>query len=164
MPQPASFWAELPLGREVGVLIRDANGLAGFSKPAGLLSLPNTPAEQGRSLLNAHYRADEECYEWAGGKLWLLNRLDSATSGVILVADNAALAAVIRDHFKRKQVHKLYQALVFGAPPAKRTPGSIVLPLRRRAGRSAPAPGIFHRKAACGSLKVLPGRAERRWR
>ena len=76
---------------------KPANGLAGLYKPAGLLSLPNTPAEQGRSLLNANYRADEECYEWPGGKLWLLNRLDSATSGVILVADNAALAAVIRD-------------------------------------------------------------------
>jgi 23S rRNA-/tRNA-specific pseudouridylate synthase len=119
MPQPASFWAELPLGREVAVLIRDANGLAGLHKPAGLLSLPNTPAEQGRSLLQASYRADQECYEWPGGKLWLLNRLDSATSGVILVADNAALAAVIRDHFKRKQVHKLYQALVFGRPARK---------------------------------------------
>ena len=46
----------------------------------------------------------------------MLNRLDSATSGVILVASSAELAAEIRAQFKRKQVRKVYQALVFGRP------------------------------------------------
>jgi 23S rRNA pseudouridine955/2504/2580 synthase len=116
-----SFWAELPLGRGVALLARDGNGLAALNKPAGVMSHPNKPGEEPRSLLNARYDLEAEVFEWvtpAGGtqRLWLLNRLDSATSGVILVAASAELAAEIRAHFKRKQVRKIYHALVFGSP------------------------------------------------
>jgi len=113
------FWAALPLGRGVTLLGQDASGLAALDKPAGILSHPNTPGEEGRSLLEAPYALDGEFYHWpsAAGpprRLWLLNRLDSATSGVLLVAADAALAAAIRAQFKRKQVRKVYLALVFG--------------------------------------------------
>ena len=117
-----SFWAGVPLGHGVEVLTSDRNGLAALNKPAGVLSHPNTAGDRARSLLVAHYDASAECYEWmmdeAGEQrsLWLLNRLDSATSGVILVAADAALAKEIRAQFKRKQVTKIYQALVFGKP------------------------------------------------
>jgi len=157
MPQPASFWAELPFGRGVAVLDRDANGLAGLSKPAGLLSLPNTPAEQNRALLSANYNAEQECYEWAGGKLWLLNRLDSATSGVILVADNAALAAVIRDHFKRKQVHKLYQALVFGRPARKEETWTDRLAVEKKGGQIRTAAGHIPSESRMRVIKSFTG-------
>lgn len=115
------FWAGLPLGRNVALLAQDANGLAAFAKPAGVLSHPNEAGDERRSLLTTRYVVDGEFFEWtdaAGEKqrLWLLNRLDSATSGVILTADSAELAAEIRAHFKRKKVHKVYQALVFGVP------------------------------------------------
>lgn len=116
------FWRALPLGRDVTLLLRDANGLAAFSKPAGILSHPNTATDEPRSLLTTRYVVDGEFFEWraAGSaepqRLWLLNRLDSATSGVILAAASAELAAEIRAQFKRKQVRKVYFALVFGAP------------------------------------------------
>jgi 23S rRNA-/tRNA-specific pseudouridylate synthase len=109
----------LPLGRGVEILVRDAQGLIAFAKPAGLLSHPNTGADQPRSLLNAKYSLEEEAYIVPGlphQRLWLLNRLDSATSGVLLTATSAALATAIRAHFKAKRVHKVYQALVFGRP------------------------------------------------
>lgn len=115
-----TFWQALPLGREVGLLTQDVNGLAALNKPAGILSHPNEPGDEPRSLLNAHYVVDGEFYEWSRthgtARLWLLNRLDSATSGVILVAANEALATAIRAQFKRKQVRKVYNALVFAAP------------------------------------------------
>lgn len=115
------FWAGLPLGRNVALLQRDANGLAAFGKPAGVLSHPNETGDERRALLTTRYVVDGEFFEWtdAAGRaqrLWLLNRLDSATSGVIMAADSAELAAEIRAHFKRKKVHKVYQALVFGVP------------------------------------------------
>lgn len=121
---PEAFWSELPLGRGVTVLHRDENGLAALAKPAGVLSHPNEPADEPRSLLTARYTLDGEYFEWtaAGGpdtavrRLWLLNRLDSATSGVILAAADGDLAAEVRAQFKRKQVRKVYQALVFGVP------------------------------------------------
>lgn len=118
---PKDFWTQLPLGRGVTVLQHDANGLAACSKPAGTLSHPNAAGEEPRSLLTAPYKFEGECYEWkteagAPRKLWLLNRLDAATSGVILVASSEALATEIRAQFRRKQVKKIYAALVFGAP------------------------------------------------
>ena len=125
-PPPESFWAELPLGRGVQLLTCDANGVAALCKPAGVLSHPNERADHPRSLLTVHYNTVTEGYEWpapGGGeprRLWLLNRLDSATSGAILVAADEALAQEIRAQFKRKQVRKTYHALVFGVPrPAR---------------------------------------------
>lgn len=116
-----TFWRSLPLGRDVKLLVRDENGLAAFDKPAGVLSHPNTAADEARSLLTARYEMAGEYFEWLGAdgapqRLWLLNRLDSATSGVILAAATDALAAAIKGQFKRKQVRKVYQALVFGTP------------------------------------------------
>ena len=122
MSAPAEeFWATLPLGRGVVLLVRDVNGLAAFAKPAGVMSHPNAAGDEPRALLTARYALDGEYFEWsdAGGtarRLWLLNRLDSATSGAILAADSAELAEAIRAQFKRKQVRKIYHALVFGAP------------------------------------------------
>ena len=118
------FWTALPLGRGVTLIAHDANGLAAFDKPAGVLSHPNRPADEPRSLLTARYIVEGEFFEWKSAvtgsagprRLWLLNRLDSATSGVILAAESAELAAEIREHFKRKQVRKVYHALVFGTP------------------------------------------------
>ncbi len=102
---------------------RDANGLVALSKPAGVLSHPNTTADQDRALLTSHYQADGEFFEWtreggAKGRLYLLNRLDSATSGVILGAHSEPLAKEIRALFQRRHIRKVYQALVFGIPTA----------------------------------------------
>jgi tRNA pseudouridine65 synthase len=110
------FWRTVPLGRGVRLLERDPNGLAALEKPAGVLSHPNRAGEEPRSLVNAPYTLEGEFYEWEGGRLWLLNRLDSATSGVILAATSAGLAVTIRRHFRERRVDKAYMALVFGAP------------------------------------------------
>ena len=129
------FWSALPLGRGVTLLVRDANGLVAFDKPAGVLSHPNSAEDEPRALLTAPYSLESECYQWpafaetpAGkpgesrertatpGRLWLLNRLDSATSGVILAAASEELARAVRAQFKRKQIRKIYHALVFGMP------------------------------------------------
>ena len=136
----AFFWSRLPLGPGVSLLEVDANGLAAFSKPAGVLSHPNRISEQPRSLLTVRYVEDGEYFEWteSGGtaddataasgakpngplrRLWLLNRLDSATSGVILAASTQKLADEIRAMFQQRHVRKVYNALVFGVPSEAR--------------------------------------------
>jgi len=118
---PVDFWDTLPLGAGVKLLARDANGLAAFDKPAGLLSHANGSEDEARSLLTCRYDKEAECFTWKTGdgaprQLWLLNRLDSATSGVILATADAELANEIRGQFKRKRVRKIYHALVFGGP------------------------------------------------
>jgi len=121
---PASFWERLPLGRGVEVLAHDPNGVGALFKPAGALSHPNSSKADPRAVLVARYDANAECFEWEAGppdarsncRLWLLNRLDSATSGVILVAADRGAAKAVRDRFRAREVRKVYDALVFGQP------------------------------------------------
>lgn len=146
-----SFWAALPLGRGVELLAHDPNGLAALAKPAGVLSHPNSSADQPRSLLTCRYISNGECFEWsdpAAGlelrnpqsavrtshRLWLLNRLDGATSGVILVAASEALAREIRAMFLRKHVRKVYHALVFGVPSQPAQTWRDMLAVQKKGG------------------------------
>ncbi len=122
---PADFWETLPRGEGVNLLRHDANGLAAFDKASGVLSHPNGSEDEARSLLTCRYDKEAQCFQWKADdgslrRLWLLNRLDSATSGVILVAATEKLAAAVREHFAKKQVRKIYNALVFGRPHKER--------------------------------------------
>ncbi len=137
---PGDFWETLPLRAEVRLLVKDANGLAAFDKPSGLLSHPNESQDEPRSLLTCRYDKEAQCFHWttpdgALRKLWLLNRLDSATSGVILTAASEKLAAVIREHFAQKQVRKAYNALVFGHPHTKTEVWRDLLAVNKKGGR-----------------------------
>lgn len=118
-----AYWTRLPFGPAVELLSHDGNGLGALSKPAGILSHPNEGREQARSLLQAHYQLDGEYYEFEaveGGRnkrrAYLLNRLDSGTSGVILIASTEALARELRAQFKSQKIYKSYRAAVFGIP------------------------------------------------
>ena len=136
---PADFWETLPLRAGVRLLTKDGNGLAAFDKPAGVLSHPNDSPDEPRSLLTCHYDKTTQCFHWknaegAERKLWLLNRLDSATSGVILTAASEKLATVIREHFAKKQVRKAYNALVFGHPHTKKEMWRDLLAINKKSG------------------------------
>lgn len=113
-PDPLS----LPFGKGVRVVKTDPNGLCALEKPAGMLSHPNRPSDRNRCLLVADFDAANEAYLLRNGgvirKVWLLNRLDSVTSGLILVALETELAEVVRGCFRDRKVAKVYQALVFG--------------------------------------------------
>ena len=137
---PADFWETLPLGREVQLLTRDAQGLVAFDKPAGLLSHPNQTADEVRSLLICRYDTEAQCFSWktATGsirRLWLLNRLDGATSGVILCAATELLARAIKEQFAKKQVRKNYCALVFGKPTEKAVVWRDLVAVSRKGGK-----------------------------
>ena len=176
-----AFWARLPLGRGVTLLAHDANGLVALAKPAGVLSHPNEPRDQPRSLLDAPYMLDGEFFAWSadaatrdgGGaspdaaagaarRLWLLNRLDSATSGVILAAADGELAAEIRAQFKRKQVRKVYQALVFGAPRQSPELWRDRLAVEKRGGRIRTDTRAGNIPAECRMTVVRAGGGEPR--
>jgi tRNA pseudouridine65 synthase len=137
-PLPENFWASLPLHDGVLLLAKDANGLAAFDKPAGVLSHPNGSEDEARALLTCRYDKTAQCFTWktegATRQLWLLNRLDSATSGVILVAASEALALAVREHFARKQVRKAYNALVFGHPHSRKEVWRDLLAINKKSG------------------------------
>jgi tRNA pseudouridine65 synthase len=157
------FWGTLPLGREVAVIARDANGLAALNKPAGVLSHPNAPGDEPRSLLAARYVLEGEYFEWsatngATRRLWLLNRLDSATSGVILAAGSESLATEIRAQFKRKQVRKVYFAVVFGMPRQPMELWRDLLAVDKRGGKIRTAASAGHVPAESRMAVMRPGR------
>ena len=164
MSASGGFWAGLPLGRDVVEIARDANGLVAFNKPAGVLSHPNEAGDERRSLLTARYVTDGEFFEWgtaeAPQRLWLLNRLDAATSGVILAACNAELATQIRAHFKRKQVRKVYRALVFGLPRVKSELWRDRLAVEKRGGQIRTSSTAGHIPAECAMTLAKQSRGE----
>jgi 23S rRNA-/tRNA-specific pseudouridylate synthase len=140
------FLPSVPWGRGVAVLECDRQGVIALAKPEGLLSHPNSPRDLRRSLVQAEYAPEDECYRWTGpagepGRLWLLNRLDSATSGVILAAGSEDLAREIRSQFRRKQVTKVYMALVFGVPNPPTAVWRDVVAVDRKGGKLRTAAG-----------------------
>ena len=130
---------DLPLGPEVKVLAANEHGLVALEKPAGLMSHPNKQGEHARCLLKADYDYDNEVYRWNAGdgvqRAWLLNRLDSPTSGVILLALDEEIIPTIRQLFAAHKVQKTYYAVVKQTPAPK--VGCWKDALRREAYRKA---------------------------
>ncbi len=116
-PFPASA---LPLGPGVRVLTVHDTGLFALDKPGGVLSHPNGPGIAKNALLLAPYDLDTECYHFTdtagvARSVWLLNRLDSPTSGVLLVTTDGELAKVVKELFSSRHIDKTYHAVVKGA-------------------------------------------------
>lgn len=112
---------QLPLNAGVRVLAQNEDGLLALDKPVGARSHPNTADADKRALLLADYDLEEECYTWTDveGKTrraWLLNRLDSPTSGVILLGLNPEISHIVKQEFTTHKVNKIYYALVRGIP------------------------------------------------
>jgi tRNA pseudouridine65 synthase len=163
-PAAEDFWAGVPLGPGVSRVACDGNGLAALDKPEGVLSHPNGPRDEGRSLVRARYDEEEECFEWpaAGGerRLWLINRLDSATSGSSSPRPTARARPRGPRPVQRRRVRKVYQALVFGVP---RQPAETWrTPQREEGGRPDPdGRGAGSLPAEC---RMTPGAVRRRLR
>ena len=83
-------------------------------KPAPLQIHPGAP-NGARTLW--HGLCDILAYEIAnGGQVSIINRLDRETSGVVLVAKNAAHARLFGMAMQERRIHKTYAALVRGHP------------------------------------------------
>jgi len=72
----------------------------------------------------------EENISFEGDSLKIVNRLDSETSGVMLVAKTSEAAGRLARQFENRTVEKEYTAVVFGAPKDKK--GKIDISLGSR--------------------------------
>lgn len=111
----------LPLNKNVRLLAADSCGIFALEKPAGMMTHPNAPglAAAKNAMLVADYSLRNECYfvrDTNGNvrKIFVLNRLDSPTSGVVLCANDEKIAALARAAFAGSEVGKTYFALVLG--------------------------------------------------
>jgi tRNA pseudouridine65 synthase len=158
----AELWAGVPLGPGVTLIVCDVNGLAALAKPEGVLSHPNTVRDVDRSLVRAPYDKTEECFRWTDAdgsarRLWLINRLDSATSGLILASAEADVAREVRAQFQRRRVRKVYQAVVFGKPRQPSEAWRDILSIRKQDGRIRAAVGAGNIPAECRMTLVRTG-------
>ena len=102
----------------------DAHLLA-LVKPAGLLAVP------GRGTDKADCLASRAQARWPDALI--VHRLDQATSGLMLLARGPEMQRRLSAAFAERRVHKRYEALVHGAPPAPASAdgwAEIDLPLR----------------------------------
>ena len=79
---------------------------AAFDKPAGLLSHP-----KGRF---SHASLLDSIRFYLGANANPINRLDSETSGLVLVSKNKKSEVVLKRRFEMREVEKTYIAVVFG--------------------------------------------------
>lgn len=174
---PATDW--IPFGRGVRVIATHACGLIAVEKPDSILSHPNPgeAAEKGTILITGNYSLDEEAFHVRDGqggirRVYLLNRLDSPTSGVLLLSLDAGLADLVRKLFARSQVSKHYVALIRGRGlrtprgtwqdqlAKTKGPGGGV---RSETGAGAPAVTVYAwQRAAGGALPLSLIRLEPR--
>lgn len=116
----------IPLAKKAAVLNFDDCGLIAFDKGSGLMSHPNPniPNAENHPFVRARYNFKEEYYSWQlseneRARLYLINRLDSPTSGVILAAFSEEVALAAKQSFKEKKAQKTYFAICKGKNPAK---------------------------------------------
>ncbi len=140
-PRDAEFMRSLVIHRDDAVIA--------INKPAGL-------AVQGGSGTTRHLDAMLDALRFgAKERPRLVHRLDRDTSGVLLLARNAAVAARLGKAFSGRDMRKIYWALVVGAPAVDA--GRIDLALGKRPGRHGEqmAPDRAEGKSAITLYRVI---------
>ena len=146
-------------------ILYEDHALIVLDKPAGL-------AVQGGTGTRRHVDGMLQAWAAGGERPRLVHRLDRDTSGLLVVAKTAAVAAKLTEAFRRQRVEKLYWALVLGRPPEAQ--GWIDQPLAKQPGkggervaasaRGLPARTLYRVVARAGkvaswlALKPLTGR------
>ncbi|MGI6367447.1 MAG: RluA family pseudouridine synthase [Anaerolineae bacterium] len=126
LPEPVSQSVQQP---SLSILYEDANLLV-VDKPAGLVVHPGAGVS-GVTLASAlvAMRPDLARAGMDPSRPGIVHRLDRDTSGLVLVARNAAVLAALQGQFRRRQVDKRYLAVVHGVPA--RSSAAIEAPLGR---------------------------------
>ncbi|MEC4818794.1 MAG: pseudouridine synthase [Scytonema sp. PMC 1069.18] len=96
--------------------------LIAINKPAGLLSVPGRYRDRQDSVLTRLRQILPD-----GMELITAHRLDQETSGILLLARNLQTYRQLSQQFQQRQVHKVYEALLYGSVTTDR--GVIELPL-----------------------------------
>lgn len=79
-----------------------------IDKPGGLRTIPDGYDKElpcVRDILTEKY-----------GKAWVVHRLDKDTSGILIFARNAEAHRSLNSQFEHREIHKEYQAIVYGSP------------------------------------------------
>ncbi len=150
-----------PVYLPIDILYEDDNVIC-VNKPAGMPTHPSHN-HHNDTLANAlAYYYNEKGVPFV---FRAVNRLDSETSGVVLVAKNRAASAKLSKNLQDKKFEKVYYAVVCGVPKESR--GRIIAYISRKEGsiifRKASENGtdseyaetLFELKDSCGAYSLL---------
>jgi 23S rRNA pseudouridine1911/1915/1917 synthase len=117
----------------IPILFEDADLLV-INKPAGLVVHPAGPHREGTVVQRLWPKlskgwADSKPLAAGGARPGVVHRLDRGTSGVMVIAKTPAAAENLSGQFARREVEKVYWALVRGIPKGER--GTIQSPIGR---------------------------------
>ncbi len=115
----------------LNIVYEDKNILV-IDKPAGLVVHPGTHGSHSDdSLVNAILHHSKDSLGGIGGTLrpGIVHRLDKDTSGLLVVAKNDKAQQMLMDQFQKKEVVKIYYALVSGKLEPEK--GTIEAPIGR---------------------------------
>lgn len=95
-------------------IVHESDAVLVVDKPHGWLTIPGRQGEADpRPVLVRELAAS------AGGKLWIVHRLDREVSGLVLFAKSAEAHRTLCGWFERHAVVKRYEAWTQGSPPAE---------------------------------------------
>lgn len=112
-------------------ILYEDEALLAVDKPAGLLMHPSFYRNTGtlaNRILGYYQKTGQPC------AVHPVSRLDRDTFGVVLLAKNAHIHARLMDAMAKGQLHKTYEALIFGGPAAES--GVWDFPMARKDGGS----------------------------
>jgi 23S rRNA pseudouridine1911/1915/1917 synthase len=109
-PVPTQILAE-----EINLdVIYEDDDLLVINKPAGMVVHPGAGHASG-TIVNAALAHSPEMEGIGGeGRPGVVHRLDKDTSGILLLAKNDFTHRLLQEQFKRREIHKIYIALVDG--------------------------------------------------
>ncbi|MEP6515112.1 pseudouridine synthase [Microcoleus vaginatus] len=111
----------LPVTQMLPIIYED-KWLIAVNKPSGLLSVPGRYLENQDSVFSRLRNLLPDSFN-----LTVVHRLDGETSGILLLARDKETSSQLRQQFAKKQVHKVYEAVLSGT--VKIDAGTIELPL-----------------------------------
>lgn len=112
VPEPEDYAVE-PEPIPLTVLYEDDDLLV-IDKPAGMVVHPAAGNYHGTLVNAVLYHCPNLAGIGGARRPGIVHRLDKDTSGVILIAKNAAAQLALQAQFKNREVHKTYVALVHG--------------------------------------------------
>ncbi len=113
-------------------ILFEGDGMIVIDKPVGMPTAPTRQGAAGTAL--TELTAQLQRRDGRRTRLWVVHRLDAATSGVLAFATTPATAATLSEAFRLRAVRKQYLAVVTGVPVA--TAGVVDQALRTVAGRA----------------------------
>ncbi|MEG4351808.1 pseudouridine synthase [Microcoleus sp. LAD1_D3] len=111
----------LPVTQMLPIIYED-KWLIAVNKPSGLLSVPGRYFENQDSVFSRLRNLLPDSLN-----LTVVHRLDLETSGILVLARDKETSSQLRQQFAKKQVHKVYEAVLSGT--VKIDAGTIDLPL-----------------------------------